>query len=317
MLNLLALYEGIEEVLPATESLSEALEYLDLIKSETPGKYRSLTENIASSLAPLITKNQVLAAMDGEIELGVVSALADLRRRLGAQPFTLIDLPLELRQRLITNDGRHLVLVQPSSPLLTREDTEKFIEEINNLAPNIAGRSVVEWGIVAVVVESFLTAGLLSLTAIFILLLYYFRKFTLATLVLVPIFLSLLFTFAICDLIGISLNMANVLVVPLIIGLGVDTGVHVVHRFQSLAGKEIAVEKVYRSSTALAVSISGLTTIGTFFSLSFSPHKGAASIGMLLTIAISLLLLSTFIVLPALLSVVNARFANTYHQSSQ
>ncbi|MFT5208449.1 MAG: hopanoid biosynthesis associated RND transporter like protein HpnN [Flavobacterium sp.] len=319
MLSLLALYADIEEVLPGSESLSEALDYLALIKSETPLEYQSLTENIAYSLAPLIKQElkqeQERAFMNSEIERGLTSALADLRRRLRAEPFTLNDLPVELRQRLITDDGRHLILVQPSTPLLSREDTERFINEVNNLAPNIAGRSVVEWGIGDVVVESFLTAGLLSLTIIFFLLLSYFRKFTLAILVLVPIFLSLLFTFAICDLIGISLNMANVLVIPLIIGLGVDTGVHVVHRFHNFADKGMSVEKVYRSSTALAVLISGLTTMGTFFSLSFSPHKGAASIGMLLTIAISLLLLSTFIVLPALLSIVNTRLANTYPHS--
>ena len=97
--------------------------------------------------------------------------------------------------------------------------------------------------------------------------------------------------------------MANILVVPLIIGLGVDTGIHVVHRFTHSDG----VQSVYSSSTALAVLISGLTTAGTFFSLSFSPHKGAASIGLLLTIAILLLIAATFVVLPALLKVVKPR----------
>ncbi|HKI73966.1 MAG TPA: MMPL family transporter, partial [Pseudomonadales bacterium] len=108
-----------------------------------------------------------------------------------------------------------------------------------------------------------------------------------------------LFTLALCRISALSLNMANVLVIPLIIGLGVDAGIHVVHRFVT-AGN---IEEIYRSSTSRAVLISALTTIGTFFSLSFSPHKGAASVGMLLTIAISLMLVCTFVVLPALLRV--------------
>ena len=91
--------------------------------------------------------------------------------------------------------------------------------------------------------------------------------------------------------------MANILVVPLIIGLGVETGIHVVHR--TLHAPDVT--KVMHSSTARAVLISALTTIGTFFSLSFSPHKGAASVGLLLTIAISLLVVVTFLLLPALL----------------
>jgi predicted RND superfamily exporter protein len=106
----------------------------------------------------------------------------------------------------------------------------------------------------------------------------------------------LLMTFALCELTGFRLNMANILVVPLIIGLGVDTGIHVVHR----ARKDVV--DIYESSTARAVVISSLTTVGTFFSLIFSPHLGAASIGLLLTVAISLLVVVTFVLLPTLIS---------------
>ena len=90
--------------------------------------------------------------------------------------------------------------------------------------------------------------------------------------------------------------MANILVVPLIIGLGVDTGIHVVHRMTRVGADGLAA-----TSTARAVIISALTTIGTFFSLSFSSHLGAASIGLLLTVAISLLVMVTFVLLPALM----------------
>ena len=92
--------------------------------------------------------------------------------------------------------------------------------------------------------------------------------------------------------------MANILVVPLIIGLGVDTGIHVVHRMQRVGADELT-----HSSTAQAVLISALTTVGTFFSLTFSPHLGAASIGLLLTVAISILVVVTFVLLPALMKV--------------
>jgi predicted RND superfamily exporter protein len=90
------------------------------------------------------------------------------------------------------------------------------------------------------------------------------------------------------------LNMANILVVPLIIGLGVDTGIHIIHRYDQ-SGPRYAVDATHK-----AVILSGLTTCGTFFSLSFSPHGGAASIGLLLTIAISSLLAISLTVLPLL-----------------
>jgi len=107
-----------------------------------------------------------------------------------------------------------------------------------------------------------------------------------------------LFTFAVIQLSGLTLNMANILVVPLIFGLGVDTGIHVVHRYHS-AGD---ISDLLQSSTPRAVTLSALTTIGTFISISFSPHQGAASIGLILSVAIALLMVVTFVVLPALLA---------------
>ena len=142
-------------------------------------------------------------------------------------------------------------------------------------------------------------ASSLAFAGIFILLAGYFRSLLLPILVFVPVGVTLLLAFAICQLTGLNRNMANILVVPLIIGLGVDTGIHVVHRFVIGAGDDR-----HESSTARAVVISALTTIGTFFSLSFSPYLGAASIGLLLTVAISLLVVVTFVLLPVLLKAV-------------
>ena len=96
----------------------------------------------------------------------------------------------------------------------------------------------------------------------------------------------------------IRLNMANILVLPLIFGLGVDNGIHVVERYL----RSNNVEQLMGSSTPRAVLLSTLTTIGTFAALSLSPHQGTASIGYLLTIAMGFLLIFTLLLLPVLLS---------------
>ena len=236
-------------------------------------------------------------------ELSESSGLDRLQTMLRAEPFTVDDLPEDLRRTLITADGRHLIRVEPSSPLTDRAATTAFIEAVAAVSPNYAGRAVVEWGVGNVVVTAFTQAATLALVAIVILMVLYFHSLLLPLLVLLPITLSLLLTFAIAQLSGLTLNMANILVVPLIFGLGVDTGIHVVHRYTA-AG---SVEGVFTSSTARAVVISGLTTIGTFFALSFSPHHGAASVGLLLAIAIGLMLAVTFVLLPALLRLTGSR----------
>ena len=298
---LLELYHNIEEILPAesTEGLSDALQYMDESITQVRDSDKHLVDFLRSGLTDIVDDEETLTRLNLQLFEQLNIELKSLKKMLAASPFTIDAVPADLRKSMITSAGEHLLTVHPAKPLTSRQKTEEFIDEVSSVAPNIAGRSVVEWGIGGVVVESFIFAGTGSLIAIFLLLLVYFRNFVLPLFVFVPIFLSILFTFAICQLTGISLNMANILVVPLIIGLGVDTGIHVVHRYTH----SNSVESLYTSSTARAVLISALTTIGTFFSLSFSPHKGAASVGLLLTIAISLLILATFVVLPALLRV--------------
>lgn len=224
-------------------------------------------------------------------------ALVELHGLLEAEPFDLEDLPADLRRWLIAADGRHLLRVEPATTLDDRAALAAFVTAVAGVAPNHAGRAVVEWGVGNVVVEAFAEAAVIALLGISVLLLLYFRSLLLPLLVLLPISLALLLTFAIAVVTNLSLNMANILVVPLIFGLGVDTGIHVIHRYRH-SGQVAA---VYTSSTARAVLISGLTTVGTFIALAFSPHAGAASVGVLLAIAIGALLLTTFLLLPALL----------------
>ena len=90
-------------------------------------------------------------------------------------------------------------------------------------------------------------------------------------------------------------NYANVIVLPLLIGIGVDSGIHLVLRHQQVA----AGEGVFGTSTPRAVLFSALTTVASFGSLMLSPHRGTASMGELLSIAIAFTLICTLIVLPA------------------
>ena len=98
--------------------------------------------------------------------------------------------------------------------------------------------------------------------------------------------------------------MASVLVLPLIFGLGVDNGIHMVERYRTQSHGELS---FMQSSTPRAVLLSTLTTIGTFAALMLSPHAGTASIGFLLTVAVGYLLVFTVFLLPLLLSLLGSR----------
>jgi predicted RND superfamily exporter protein len=92
--------------------------------------------------------------------------------------------------------------------------------------------------------------------------------------------------------------MANVMAIPLVIGLGVDNGVHLVMRYR----EDRCLDTLLHSSTARAIVLSGLTTLAAFGALSVSSHPGIASMGILLSIAISYLMFCTLVVLPAFLA---------------
>ena len=165
------------------------------------------------------------------------------------------------------------------------------------MVDNGGGRAVIEHGVGTVVVRAFKQASLIALAAIGLLLALYYRGVVMPIVVIIPLMLTTLLTFAVMESIGLSLNMANVLVVPLIFGLGIDSAIHVAHRYQVLG----SMQQLMRSSTPRAVLLSAITTVATFASLMTSAHRGAASLGQLLTIAIPIMVLVTFSLVPVLI----------------
>jgi predicted RND superfamily exporter protein len=101
---------------------------------------------------------------------------------------------------------------------------------------------------------------------------------------------------------GIPFNFANIIIIPLLLGIGIVYSIHMVHRVR--AG-ELPDGNLLHTGTARAVLLSALTTMASFGTLGFSSHLGLASLGQLLTLGIGLVLLCNLVVLPALVSVTN------------
>ena len=274
-----------------------ALEYLQQVIPELPNGAADAARQVLESAQNLARAPAKLEAFEQQMFQQYSSSLAEYQRLLTFEPFALDDVPAHFRQQLIAQSGQHLVSVIPSSQLNDRDATDTFIAQVSAVAPNVAGRSVVEWGVGGVVIQSFQQAVATAFLIIFLVLVCYFRGWKLPLLVFIPIGVTVILTFALCVALKISLNMANILMVPLILGLGVDTGIHIVHRHTQGQGAGDTMDPAIRR----AVMISGLTTIGTFCSLSFSPHLGAASIGIILSIAISVLLVTSLLLMPILL----------------
>ena len=145
--------------------------------------------------------------------------------------------------------------------------------------------------------------ALLALASIAILLALVLRDLRALLFVLAPLALAFLFTATSAVLLDLQLNFANVIVLPLLLGLGVSGTLHVVMRWR----QEGAVDRLAATSTPRAVLFSALTTVASFGSLAVSDHRGLASMGLLLTIAISWSLVCSLLILPHILALAGPR----------
>lgn len=228
-------------------------------------------------------------------------ALDQLRTALEASDVSLDDIPAELRARWQADSGAVRIDVQPAIPIADNTDLRRFADAVVAVVPTASGGPVIITEAGRVVLRAFLQATALAVVLISLLILGILRRFSDVILVLVPLIFAALMTVAASVLLGLAFNFANVIVLPLLLGLGVSSSIHLVMRRRE-AGVGVA---VLSSSTPRAVLFSSLTTVAAFGSLAVSGHPGMTSMGQLLTVAILFVLLATLVVLPCLMSVIS------------
>jgi hypothetical protein len=254
----------------------------------------AVLENMATgpdpSAAALTLENLVVNDLEERIQW--------IGRAVTVNEVVYEDLPAELIRRSVAPDGRARIAVLPVEDVRDADALGRFVDAVDAVAPHATGRPAVEAGIGEVVVLTFRIAIGISFLLVFSILVVSLRSILDALLVLLPITLAALMTTATGVVIDMPFNMTNVVVIPLIMGLGIDNGIHVFVRFRS--GESL--EAMMTSSTPRAVLLSALTTLAAFGSLAVSGHPGLHSIGVLLAFAVIYLILCTLVVLPALLA---------------
>ena len=223
--------------------------------------------------------------------------LQSLARIADPTPPQLWDLPEGLRKRFVGKSNRHLLKVYARSNIWDMDQLEQFVAELESVDPKVTGHPVQTFYASRQMQQSYFHAAIYSLLLVAIVLVLDFRNLQLALLALLPMGLGTLQLFGILGLLDIPLNPANMIVLPLILGIGIDDGVHVVHDFRRQTGK-------YRlsSSTATAVLITSATTMIGFGTMMFASHQGLRSLGQVLTIGVFCCLGTSILILPALLA---------------
>lgn len=207
------------------------------------------------------------------------------------------DLPETLQSRFVATDGRLRLQIEPEYDLRDQVARAAFVDAVRALAPDAAGsaRSVLESG--RVISRAMLIAIIVAWLAVSLLLMLILRDQLLVGVILFSLVLAAVLTAATAVLLGVPFNFANVIAVPLLVGVGADSGVHLGIR----ARRGATASAVYETSTPRAVFFSAITTVCSFGTLMLSAHRGVASMGILLTLAIVYTLICTILVQPWLL----------------
>jgi hopanoid biosynthesis associated RND transporter like protein HpnN len=254
-------------------------------------------ERLAATLDAVIARGRpVLPQLVANLAANAARRLDELRTALGAQKkVTLKDLPPDVTADWIASDGKARIEVFPKGDTRDNAALARFVSAVRTVAPNATGTPVTIQESANTVTRAFMTAGVIALISIAVLLLAVLRRLNDVALVLAPLILAGLLTLATGVLIGMPLNYANIIALPLLLGIGVSFDIYFVMRWRAGTGD------LLQSSTARAVLFSALTTGTAFGSLALSNHPGTADMGKLLTLSLTYTLLCTFIVLPALL----------------
>jgi hopanoid biosynthesis associated RND transporter like protein HpnN len=292
------------EQIDALSKFTATLEKLIRISTESPIK--------ASARSLYHTTNRFIAGLEGQdpavraqtlksLETSVLGYLPARLRALNialeADRVSRDDLPEGLLEQWVADDGSYRVTVFPRKNLSDGPAMRRFVAAVRTVAPDAIGFPVIYLEAGDAVVKAFQQAFLLSLTAIALLLTLLLRPRSDALLVLLPLLLAGALTGAASVLLNIPFNFANIIALPLLLGIGVDSGIHMVHRMRAAPPSS---GQMLQTSTARAVLYSSLTTICSFGNLATSSHRGMASMGALLTVGIIFTLLCILVVLPAL-----------------
>ncbi|HMK52521.1 MAG TPA: MMPL family transporter [Thermodesulfobacteriota bacterium] len=302
-----------QEKVASLEGLESSLKKTLSTARKSNGAYATSISGLLQSLERLkktLTRPEIGKEALDQLEQNFLSYLPNLFHALDtslrASAVKESDLPQELHSRYVTPDGRYRVEVFPRKNIMEPDSLKSFVQAVSALAPNSTDTPVTIREAGNAVVRSFLLATLYALLAISLFMLIELKSVTDTVLVLLPLALSLLITCAASAILDIPFNFANVIVIPLLLGSGVE-GIYLIHRFRTDPPPS---GNMLETSTARALFFSTLTTILSFSTLSFSPHQGMASMGKLLTICIASLMITTLIFLPALLKFVKPRATN-------
>jgi predicted RND superfamily exporter protein len=211
---------------------------------------------------------------------------------------------VELRERYVGANGEYLVRAFARESLWDYPALQQFTKAAEGADPQATGKAFRTREGLAQMKIGFEWAGAYALAAIVVVLLLDFRRVADLLLVLFPLGVGVVLTLGVMGLCGVWLNPANMIALPLIVGVGIDNGVHVLHDYRHWRGRT-----AYQlgSATGRGVLVAALTTVLGFGTMMIARHRGMASLGLALTLGVTFCMVAALVWLPALLRLLDER----------
>ena len=267
--------------------------------------YLEFQQNLDTFVDTLKQKNSAevsrkLSRFESSLLDSLPGRLETLNTSLNADFISTQSIPRELEERWFNRkNGNYLIEIYPAENIQDNDAMRRFVTALQQADPRVVGSPVINIEASDAVIKAFRQAFSYALIVITLFLLVLLAHKKDSIYVVAALLSAAVFTGGLSVIAGIPLNFANVIALPLILGIGVDSGIHILHRFRTALPKD---RGLLGTSSARAVVVSSMTTMGSIGNLAFSPQLGTASMGKLLTIGVAMTLISMLLVLPSLLA---------------
>jgi hypothetical protein len=218
---------------------------------------------------------------------------------------TLDNLPLHIKERYINDAGdTYLVTIYARGQVWDFEYLRRFTDQLERVSPKITGNPPMFLRLIDYIGRDGLRAIILAIFIVLLLLWIDFRNWRMALLGIIPLLAGGIWMIGLLKTFGMMLTFVNVMGLPMILGIGIDDGVHLLHRYKY---EGLNKTPLVLKSTGKAILLTSLTTMAGFGSLLLGTYRGFASLGMLLAIGVAACFLTTVLFLPAIIGLTQGK----------
>lgn len=268
------------DALPKLESLSSIVnDKIQLIRNKNQIK----DQNILESEKIFFSKTKTF--------------ISNLHEKLSPQGITIDKIPEQIKNKFIGKNGSYVSYSYPSENIWDGDNLEHFIHDLRYIDPETTGSPIQTYESTRKMKNGFFLVGLITLIIVLIILWIDLGNLVDCIIAMVPLLIGLLWLTLFMGYFDIKLSLGNFFALPLLMGIGIDNGIHLIHNFR----EQGCIQELFRGILT-PIFLSTLTTILGFGSLSLVSHQGLASFGQIMTLGSMSCFLASFILVPTFLS---------------